>query len=356
MRRVVLHDVHVAHGGVLAERYGWGLPIHYGDPAGEYTAARTTTGLLDWSAWGRLILAGRDRAAFLHRLSTNVVEGLLPGQGVATVLTSPTARVIERLIVYAKPEHLLAVTAPQNPARVAKYLRGYIFWQDEVSVQDATAETGMLTLVGPRAAEVVRRATGLAVTGLARHHHLSGVIGGGEALMARGDPIAGDAYHVIIPAELLASAWDALVQAGARPVGLEAWEVLRVEAGMPAYGRELSERVTPLDVGLLSDISFNKGCYTGQEVIARMYNYEKMPRGLYGLRLAQPLPLDATPTVEADGKPIGEVTSAVVSPSLGPIALAILRRAQASVGAEVNVLINGQAVAAQVVSLPFDAS
>jgi len=353
MGRVVLHDLHVAAGGVLAERDGWELPDHYGDPAGEYAAARELAGLIDHSAWGRLLLSGRDRANFLHRLSTNVVEGLLPGQGTATVLTSPTARVIERLIVYVQPERLWTVTAPQNHARVAQYLRGYIFWQDEVRIQDVSAETGMLTVVGPRAAEVIQKAMGITAATLPRHHHLPAGIGGAEALVARGDPLVGDTYHIIAPAEKLSLTWDLLTRAGARPIGLATWETLRVEAGLPAYGRELTGQVTPLDAGLLADISFNKGCYTGQEVIARMYNYEKMPKGLYGLRLARPLPSATKAMVEADGKPIGEVTSAVVSPSLGPIALAILRRAQASLGAEVTVVAEGATVTGRIVALPF---
>ncbi len=286
-------------------------------------------------------------------MSTNVVEGLLPGHGVATVLTTPTARIVERLILYAQEERLLAITAPQNRACVAQYLRGYVFWQDEVSIGDLSGELGMLTLCGPCAAETVRMAAGVTVSDLPRHFYRLGSIAGTDVLIARTDLIGGDAYNVLVPIEMLAAAWDALVGTGARPIGLSAWETLRVESGIPAYGQELTEKVTPLDVGLLADISFNKGCYTGQEVIARMYNYEKMPRGLYGLRLAQPLPSGEEAMVVADGKPAGAVTSVAVSPSLGPIALAILRRALVSAGMQVTVRTADRSIAAQVVELPF---
>lgn len=353
MERLVLHDYHLSHGGVWTAYFGWELPEHYGDPVGEYMAVRAGVGLMDRTAWGRLSLTGRDRMALLHRMSTNVVEGLLPGQGVATVLTSPTARIVERLILYTQEERLLALTAPPNRTRVAQYLRGYIFWQDEVSIGDLSGELGMLTLIGPRAAETIQTVAGVAVSDLPRHFYRLGSIAGAEALVARTDPIGGDAYNVLVPTEMLVAVWDALVKAGARPVGLSTWETLRVESGIPAYGRELTEKVTPLDAGLLADISLNKGCYTGQEVIARMYNYEKMPRGLYGLRLAHPLPSGKEATVVADGKPAGEVTSIAVSPSLGPLALAILRRALVSAGMEVTVQVADQSVAGQVVELPF---
>lgn len=353
MERVVLDRKHLSLGGILVGHYGWELPEHYGDPAGEYAAARGGAGLIDRTAWGRLALGGRDRAAFLHRMSTNVVEGLLPGKGVATVLTSPTARIIERPILYAQEGELLAITAPQNRTRVAQYLRGYVFWQDEVTIKDVSGETGMLTLIGPRAAEMILTAAGVAVSDLPRHHYRSGFIAGSKALIARADPIGGDAYNVIAPTESLAATWDALVRAGARPIGLSTWETLRVEVGIPAYGQELSDKVTPLDAGLLADVNFNKGCYTGQEVVARMYNYEKMPKGLYGLRLSQPLPSGKEATVETSGRPAGEVTSVAVSPSLGPIALAILRRALVSTGAEVTVLAAEESIAARVVELPF---
>jgi folate-binding protein YgfZ len=353
LERLALHDRHLSHGSVLTGYFGWELPEHYGDPVGEYLAARAGTGLIDRTAWGRLVLTGRDRAALLHRMSTNVVEGLLPGQGVATVLTSPTARIVERLILYAQEERLLAITAPQNRTRVAQYLRGYIFWQDEVHIGDLSGELGMLTLFGPRAAETVRTAAGVTVSDLLHHFCRLGFIAGAEALVARADPIGGDAYNVLVPIERLAAAWDALIEAGARPAGLSTWETMRVEAGIPAYGQELTEKVTPLDAGLLADISFNKGCYTGQEVIARMYNYEKMPRGLYGLRLAYPLPSGKEAAVVADGKPAGEITSVAVSPSLGPIALAILRRALVSAGTQVTVQTADRNIAALVVELPF---
>jgi tRNA-modifying protein YgfZ len=353
MERTALFAQHIAWGGVPTEYYGWEIPAHYGDPLREYAAARTGAGLLDRSAWGRLALTGRDRAALLHRMSTNVVEGLQPGQGTATVLTSPTARIIERLILYVQGDRLLALTSPQNRGHIAQYLRGFVFWQDEVSIKDVGGEWGLLTLVGPTAAATVQATTGIVVSDLAHHYFRVGTIANTEIIIARTDPVAGDAFNVLAPTEQMEMVWDMLVQAGACPIGLAAWEILRVEAGIPAYGHELSEKVTPLDAGLLADINFNKGCYTGQEVVARMYNYEKMPKGLFGLRLSQPLAPGHEATVMLDGKPVGEVTSSVLSPSLGPIALAILRRAQISPGSVVSVIAADQQVTGQIVELPF---
>ncbi len=329
-----------------------------------YRAAHTTCAFADLSDSGWLRLSGRDRLDLLHRLSTNDLRGLAPGQGTATVLTSPTGRVMALLTVYAGEEEAYVRTHPGQAAGVARYLNSMIFWQDDVTVADLSAETAQFGVYGPLAAE---RLSGLASalpgvigeeTGFSEKPGLSpwgrATLGGSNVTLHRGGSLEVQAWTIIAPRPA-ADAVRAALETVAVELSPEVLEVLRVEAGLPAWGHELSEQVTPLETGLLSAISFTKGCYTGQEVIARQVNYDKVTRNLVGLLLDE-----AAAGRVRDGAAIagpgrgGFIGSVVFSPGLGrPIALAVIPRELARPGTQVKVVQDGQEFVATVTALPF---
>ena len=317
----------------------------------EYAAARTGAVMMDAAAWGRLKLTGKSRLDFLHRMSTNEVAQLQPGQGAATIFTTPIARIIDRTIVYARADDTLMVTSRGNQGRVRQWLRKYIFFNDDVQIADVTAETGLIAVYGPEADQTIQRVSGAAVSQLPLHHWREAALAGTSVLIARADPIGGGGLHLICDSASSAPIREALLAAGIALIGESTYQVLRVEAGRPEFGRELGDNYLPLEANLWGEVSFTKGCYTGQEIIARLESRHRLAKQLVGLRFADEVTLPAT--LWANDAEIGVVTSVVQSPALGWIGLGYLKPAQGTAGQVVESRGSERRVEARVCALPF---
>jgi aminomethyltransferase len=327
----------------MVEIGGRAVPRHYGDPAAEYRAAREGAGLALRSHEGRLRVLGRDRLDLLQRLSTNELADLEPGQARATVLTTPVARIVDLLWVLNLGESLLCLVGSDRAAAVRRWLTGYIFFRDEVKLSDASTELGQLGLYGPNAAQVAEAlAPGAAALETDRFIERDGLI------VARGRPLAGAGFHVIAPEARLEAAWAQAVAHGATPIGEDAYQWLRLAAGLPEAEHELTGDYLPLEADLWHAVSFAKGCYVGQEIIARMESRGKLARRLVGVRLEAAVPVGAE--VRAGQTVVGTVTSAATVPGLGPVALSILKTAACEPGTAVSVA----GVSGRVAALPFD--
>jgi folate-binding protein YgfZ len=316
----------------------------------DYQAVFEGAALYDESAAGRIFMRGRDRAELLHRLSSNDITRLRPGQGARTVLTTPIGRIIDLLTVHALEDALLLVTSPGQGAEVFGHLRKNIFFNDQVTLEPAGRSHGQLALYGPAAEALLAQMSGVALDDLPLHHITSIELAGASVLIGRRPPIGGQGFTVYVPAEHLEGLRAAMLESGIVPLGAEALDILRVEHGYGAFGRELSQEYIPLETGLLEAVSFTKGCYVGQEIIARMDSRNRLAKQLRGLRLSAPAV--APGKIEVGGKDAGDLTTAVVSPRFGPIALAYVRTAHAAAGTIVG--IGGTDVTGEVVELPFD--
>ena len=337
MMRSTLFDAHVRAGARMVEIDGWEAPDVFTSIEAEYAAAWDAAVVYDSSPLGRLQLTGKTRIDFLDRMSTNDLNALRPGQGAATILTTPIARIVDRVVVYVREDDAITLTSRGAQAAVANWLRRYIFFNDDVQVRDAPAELGMLSLYGAKAGEVAARIAGQDVSDLALHFWRSARDG---LIVARADPIASDGFHVLAPdAAALTSAWQAAIDAGAAPMGERAFEVLRIESGRPGFGREIGEEYIPLEVGLWPDVSFTKGCYIGQEIIARMESRHRLARQLVGLRAKAPIEPGTELTV--DGAAVGRVSSAAVRPGGDSIGLGFVKPALASPGTRLSIGVNG---------------
>jgi folate-binding protein YgfZ len=292
---------------------------------------------------GRLRAVGRDRLDLLQRMSTNELLNLPVGEARPTVLTTAIARIVDELWVLNRGETVLCLTGPGRATAVRRWLAGYIFYNDKVKFEDASAELGQFGLFGPGAAAMAESVLPGAAA-LAENHFLDD----GELLAWRGRPLAGDGYTIIAPSVRLEAAWTRALAAGAAPAGAETYELLRLEAGQ-AGNAELNEDYIPLEANLWPAVDFHKGCYIGQEIIARMESRGKLARRLMGLRLAAPAPVGAEVRAALDGPVAGTVTSAGELPGQGPVALAYLKTSQVGAGAHVQV---GDTTA-EVVELPF---
>ncbi|GAB4573668.1 MAG: glycine cleavage T C-terminal barrel domain-containing protein [Anaerolineae bacterium] len=307
----MLTALHRAAGAVFAEAEA--LPRHYGDPAGEYHAAHHAAVLVDRSDEGRLMLEGADRLAILHRISTNEVTGLQPGEGRASVLVTPVGRIIDRLVLHnLDTDRTLVRAGAGRGGSVAAYLRRNIFFRDRMQVQDISDESVTFMLYGPQAyaiAETLTLIDGLSTLPL--HHVKTGQFNSAPLIVFAADSPGVPAIGLVISADRAGELWAALLTAGQpgglRPTGHDVVEMLRIEAALPGAGAELTEDFIPLEAGLWADVSFTKGCYTGQEILARMESRGKLAKTLVGLELsgaAQPgAPL------KVDGRNYGVMTS-----------------------------------------------
>lgn len=312
--------------------------------ATDYAALVGGAALQMRPAAGVLALDGADRVDFLQRMTTNNISALRPGQSAVTVLTSPTARIVQVFTVLCREDALWLLPATDEAAALARHLRGQIFFMDKVSVRENSADWGRLRIMGP-AAEATLRQAGFAPPpadeGAWREQ--DGVV----AVRQQGYDAPG--FELLAPTERLQATVDALVAAGAQLLtGDEAYLARRIELGRPAPGHELTGDYNPLEAGLGWACAENKGCYTGQEIIARQITYDKVTKSLVGLRLSTLAEAGAPITV--GGQTVGAVTSAAFSAALGaPAALAILKRPHDTPGVQVE--IDGRN--AEVVSLPI---
>jgi tRNA-modifying protein YgfZ len=315
-------------------------------PSDRLAAVRERCGVADRSDLARLIAIGPDILDLLHRLSTGDVKGLRPGEGRPTVLTNPKGRIVERLFVHHfGDDGVLLVAGPGAGARVLAHLRKFTFAED-TGLSDLTPTTAAYAVAGPLWAEAARAA---GVPDLPPFGAASCLVGGGRARAARTNGF--DERGILVVCERGdATRVESALVAGAESVGgaaidpatLEAWRVLE---RLPASGHELTEDHNPLEAGLRDAVSFTKGCYVGQEVVARLNTYDKVSREVVRLDLAPGAPAPAPgAVVRFDGREIGVITSAVQLPGRDEaVALAYLKSREVPRGDAVLTVHDGAA-------------
>jgi folate-binding protein YgfZ len=311
--------------------------------AAEYEALTRRCGLVDRSERGKLLLTGTDAKDFLHGQVTNDVLALSPGSGCYAAFLTHKGKMLGDLRVLDGGDAGLWLDTERSALQeLFNMIRRYKLGRD-VELHKRTLERGLLSLVGPAAREVAG-AEDLPAT---EHAHRLAAIAGAPVRLV----ITDAGVDVVCDAEAVPAVRDALVAAGAAPCSGEAAEVVRVESGRPRFGIDLEpEAVIPQEAGLNDRaVSFTKGCYVGQETVARLFYRGRPNRHLRGLRLSEPVPA-GTPVRDGE-REVGHVTSPVISPRLGAIALALVRR-ETGVSTTVDVGANG--VVATVVDVPFE--
>ncbi len=290
-------------------------------PAEAYRAAHDGAVWVEHAGRGMLHLTGATRLDLINRMSTQAVGKLQSGEGAATVLTTDIGRIIDRPILYTAGDAVYLLTGEGHADGLARYFRRNIFFNDDVQLKDISAETVVFGVYGPRAGELLR-AAGFPEVDLPLHHWRKAEIGAASAYVHRADPVAGDGFFVTANAADRRTVADALSAAGIAPIDETSYEYLRIEAGLPRFGRELTLDYIPLEADLWADVSFNKGCYVGQEIIARMESRGKLAKRLVRLRPAAPVAAGAE--ISAEGRHVGTITSAADGPA-GPLALGYVK-------------------------------
>ena len=316
----------------------------------DYEQATRGAGWLDRRDRGRLRFNGRDVSKFLHALVSHDVESLRDGEGRYATYLTPQGRMIADLRIHHLGRHFLADVAPGKAAALATRFDLAVFAED-VQVIDVSTSVAQLAVVGPTAAAVLARAFGsdeAAIAALPVLHHLAA----GDRIIVRTDDTNLPSYDVFLPATLYADTESRLIAAGAMEMSAGTFDALRIEAGRPAFGIDMTEETIPLEAGLLDRaISMTKGCYVGQEVIVRVLH-----RG--GGRVAKRLvvltfeddstaPPPAGTPIAIDGRDVGRVTSAAFSSGRGAVvALGYLQRDAAEIGRRVTAAARSAVVSA----------
>lgn len=302
---------------------------------------------------GFLHVEGPDRFDFLQRQTTNDINSLTPKQTITTVLVSPTARIVDvfNLFIDGNEEKLSLISLPGYVSNTARFLQSRIFFMDNVTVIDSSADINQIILGGRQAKRLLSSMGIDPIPELAQV--VFGTIAGIQVRVLGEKVLQKSGYRLVFTRESREMIETQLHKSGAVPIPSESYQVLRIEAGSPAAGAELVEEYTPLEAGLEAAISTTKGCYTGQEVIARQLTYDKVTKHLVGLRLEKPV--DPGEHVSVEGKTSGTITSSTISPSFGPIALAYIKRPYHQPGRSVSVnqSKSGVVISATVSALPF---
>jgi folate-binding protein YgfZ len=306
----------------------------------DYHAITQGCGLLDRSERGKLALAGTEAKAFLQGQVSNDVEALAPGQGCYAAFLTPKGKMLGDLRILDAEEELLLDTERSALQELFNMIRRFSIGYT-VELRKRTLECGLISLIGPEADRACQAAAG-AVPGPAEHEHVATGLG----RLIRTDV----GIDVLCEAERVEEARRALAAEGATDVGGAAADCLRIERGRPRYGVDLDDSVIPQEAGLNARaVSFTKGCYVGQETVARLYYRGKPNRHLRGLRAESPLPVGAELLYE--DRVVGRISSAAFSPRFGAIGLALVRR---EVPLDGLVTANGEGTSpARVVELPF---
>lgn len=371
--RSPLYDRHVALGAEIRDVGGYELPFRYTTELEEHKAVREAVGLFDLSLMGEIRVSGPDAARFLAHTLISAIKPIALGKAKYTMIVQEDGGIIDDLIVYRLGvDEFMLVNNAGNMREVYGTLRERIGGYD-VEVTDRSAEIALIAVQGPKAAKLLRRvvpADSHGTLDALRYYSCTSLeVAGVEMIVARTGYTGEDGFEVFPPADRGAEVWDALLAAGGAvsdpadpaddgsdlgvcPCGLLCRDILRLEAGMPLYGRELTRERTPLEAGLKSVMGPTKGNFIGRNAL---FNQPEPKQLLAGLQIeGKVAPERGTVLRDADGNEVGVVTSSKVSPTFGyPIAFAYVDRWLSTKGTELKLDVEGEERTATVVPTPF---
>ncbi len=322
LQRTPLYAFHVAHGGRLVDFAGWEMPVQYKSILEEHRAVRTAAGLFDVSHMGEVDVKGPDAEKFLNNLVTNDVSKLFPGRVLYSPMCYADGGVVDDLLVYMREPNVYFLCI--NAGNIAKDI-AWIKQQAEgfdVTIDDRSSDYALLAVQGPKAVELVQRLTGAKLGLLNYYHFVEGTVAGIHCLISRTGYTGEDGvelYHAADDAPALA---EALMQAGAgeglQLAGLGARDSLRLEAGYPLYGHEITDKISPLTAGLGWTVKLNKGVpFVGSEALAVEKTAGGAQRVVFFRTGDRRIVRAETPVLNASGAEVGRVLSGTMSPMLG---------------------------------------
>lgn len=345
--------------GTTQEIGGQDVVLAYADVNAEYDALRSNAIVVDRSHRGRIRFFGEKAGEALTGLVTNDVLAMHPGNGQYGAALSAKGRIVADLRIFAAPGSYLVDAPPRAWASWLAMVKKYV--NPRLSgYRDDSHAVRNLGIFGPQARRIVAAVVDVSAEelgALTSYAHVDVPVDGAPIVVARSPDIGVEGYDLFVPFEQFDRFWERAITEGAMPAGLDAWEIARVEAGRPEWGIDIDDTTIPQEANFdeLDAISYTKGCYIGQEVVARVHFRGHVNRHLRGLRAAS---ADAPPTgaqlIDDSGNHVGDVRSSVASPRLGGIAIGMVRR-EVSPGVSLNAKWEGGERRVDVATLPFPA-
>lgn len=361
MKRSPIHEIHKSLGAKFVKIHRWEMPAHYGDPVAEHIHVRKRVGLMDISCRGKVHISGKDRTMFLQKILSQDINRLTPNHGAYSTLLDVKGRLLAFIRLYCDEGSFLIDIEPGLSGKVVQILTHYLFRED-VTVEDVTEKYGLITIQGPCSRGLLSRVTRTDINEMAEcaHHNLN--INAVNCKVVRTSYTGEEGYDIYPPRDETPAVWEAFFTAGKAdgimPFGIDALETLRIEAGTPLYSVDMDESTIPIEANLDKAISYDKGCYIGQETIARIKFRGHVNRNLTGFYINEgdvPEKGDRIFKVSQDIEHnVGEITSACFSPTLNrPIALGYIRIEHNEPGEVVYIERRSQRFTATVTRLPF---
>jgi folate-binding protein YgfZ len=362
-----LYEIHLDLGAVFGDYFGWMMPKHYVNPIEEYKSAKTSSVMIDRANVGKLRLWGKDVIDFMNRISTNDLRGLTPGTGAVTVLTDEKGKMIDvvnlcLLKVENGHQEAILFLSPGSAEDVKSWFDKLII-MDDVKYEDITDDYVVISVYGYGVNEVISSEFKvdhkhfLDISKMPLYNFVRGFIVGNEVFIVRVNGFSTLGYDVVCRKDDAVAIWRLLRSKGLTAVGHEVFNVLRVEAGIPSFGREITRDYNPLEANLIKFVSFSKGCYIGQEVLARIDSYNKLQKRLVGFMIEDKkgkLKFDKDAIVFSDDEEVGKVTSVVYSYGFQKyIALGYLKVKFAVQGEKLKIEFGGDKYDAVVILPPF---
>jgi folate-binding protein YgfZ len=348
MTATALHDTLASASAHLSEYSGAATASDFGNVRAEFQALVADAGVYDLGWRAKISVSGGDRTRWLNGMITNNVRDLAEGRGLYAFLLNPQGRILADLNAYNRGSSLLVDTDQSQVGKVLKIFDHYIIMDDvEVAINEKLTAIGV---AGPKAREVLRTA-GVETPELEPLQYHDSTWRNIQLTIVRGDTPTVESYELWLAPADVKSVWDTLIKTGAKPVGTAALELLRIASGIPRYGQDIREKDLPQETGQQRALHFTKGCYIGQEIVERIRSRANVHRSFTGFEIRGPLPAPGS-KIQADGKDVGEITSAASLPVSGgeyPVALGYLRREAALSGKQLQ---SGGATAT-VAYLPF---
>lgn len=356
-KRSPLYDAEHAAGATFGEWFGRELPARFADPGLEYHAVRAGIGLIDLSYRGIVEVGGKDGTRFLNGMVTSDVKALKVGSGQYSVMLTVHGKLIADMQIYAIDDRYWLDLHQELAPKVLQAIDRHLV-ADEVEIRDRIADFVLLALQGPASLELLAQLGIGGAKDLEEYQHLETTIESKYVRVIRASETGESGFVLVTEAGAAVAVWQGLLQAGCdhqlRPVGMEALNTLRIEAGMPWYGIDMDETNLLQEAGLERAASFSKGCYIGQETVVRVAHRGHVNWHLVGLVIGGSEVPEVGAKLRHDQREVGRITSAVHSPALSrPVALGYVRRERMAPGTILEVRASPSDTSAEIVPLPF---
>lgn len=364
MKTLSLHHQHQSAGATFHPCGEWEVPFHYGNPLLEYEAIHQQAGLADLSLRGKTFVTGDDRITWLQNIISNDILPLTPGQGRYSVIMNHKGKILSYFRVFLQHDTVIVEDVGEVGDQTYQVLRKFLLYGTKVKLHNGLENWGLLLVAGPKSPEVLKHALQVDAATLQPLDTIAFSYHNTQGYIARTEETGGQDYELFIPLESLSSLWSHLLEtgkeSGLQPVGREALETSRIESGLARLGPDLNERIVPPEANLEGmAFSLTKGCYPGQEVVARMDTYGSVKRRMVGLIIEteeQQLP-EMGAKLFSGTREVGWATSSAYSPIIQkPIAFGFPLRDFTHPQAKLEIEIQDRRIPASVSTLPFPRS